>query len=223
MLEQEIFKKSKPIIEEIVKYGFKKKDNKYIYETTILNTFKVVLTLEKEITGKLYDTTFDNEEYTTFRIKDNNGSFSNKVKEEYEKLLKNIKENCFKEEIFIYNQTNRITEYIIKKYNSQPRFEWDDENAVFKNIKGKWFGIIMNINKNKLGKENIKVEIINVKLDPEKIKQLITEKGYYPAYHMNKKNWITIILDDTLEDEIIQKLIDESYELVTNKNYKTGD
>ena len=72
----------------------------------------------------------------------------------------------------------------------------------------------MNINKTKLGKENIKVEIINVKLNPEKIKQLIIKKGYYPAYHMNKKNWITITLDDTLEDEIIEKLIDESYELV---------
>ncbi len=214
MLEQEIFKKSKPVIEKIVKYGFKKMNNKYIYETTILNTFKVVLTLEKEMTGKLYDTTFDNEEYTIFRIKDNNGSFSNKVKEEYEKLLKDIKQKCFKEEIFIHNQTNRITEYIIEKYNSQPRFEWADENAVFKNIKGKWFGIIMNINKTKLGKENIKVEIINVKLNPEKIKQLIIKKGYYPAYHMNKKNWITITLDDTLEDEIIEKLIDESYELV---------
>ena len=214
MLEQEIFKKSKPVIEKIVKYGFKKMNNKYIYETTILNTFKVVLTLEKEMTGKLYDTTFDNEEYTIFRIKDNNESFLNKLKEEYEKLLKDIKQKCFKEEIFIHNQTNRITEYIIEKYNSQPRFEWADENAVFKNIKGKWFGIIMNINKTKLGKENIKVEIINVKLNPEKIKQLIIKKGYYPAYHMNKKNWITITLDDTLEDEIIEKLIDESYELV---------
>lgn len=59
-----------------------------------------------------------------------------------------------------------------------------------------------------------KVEVINIKLGREKIQKLFNNKGFYPAYRMNKKDWITIILNDTLKDNDIIALIDESYGLV---------
>ncbi|MBP3799889.1 MAG: MmcQ/YjbR family DNA-binding protein, partial [Bacilli bacterium] len=43
---------------------------------------------------------------------------------------------------------------------------------------------------------------------------LLKKKGYYEAYHMNKKSWITIILDDTVSDNDIKKLIDNSYSII---------
>lgn len=46
------------------------------------------------------------------------------------------------------------------------------------------------------------------------IQQLLSEKGYYPGYHMNKKSWCSIIFDDTLPDEEIQARIAESYKSV---------
>ena len=117
-------------------------------------------------------------------------------------------------------QSNRITNYIIGKYNTKPEFLWEklDGSAVFRNKENnKWFGIIMDINKNKLDKENKIIEIINVKLDNKTIEKLIKEKGFYNAYHMNKKSWITIVLDDTLKDEEIIKYIDESYNIIKKK------
>jgi predicted DNA-binding protein (MmcQ/YjbR family) len=75
----------------------------------------------------------------------------------------------------------------------------------------------MNINKSKITKGNNEVEIINVKLPEEDIKQLLNSSGYYKAYHMNKKNWITIILDDTINDEKIMDYINKSYLLVEKK------
>ena len=53
---------------------------------------------------------------------------------------------------------------------------------------------------------------MNIKLLPEKITELLKRKGFYPAYHMNKKNWITIILDETLEDEEIMGYIRKSHQ-----------
>ena len=79
------------------------------------------------------------------------------------------------------------------------------------------FGIIMDINKNKIDKQNKLIEIINVKLDNKVIEELIKKEGYYKAYHMNKKSWITIILDDTLKDEEIIKYIDESYNIIKRR------
>ena len=56
------------------------------------------------------------------------------------------------------------------------------------------------------------MEIINVKLEEEKIKQLLNKQGFYPAYHMNKKSWISIVLDDTINDDEIMDYINESYQ-----------
>ena len=43
---------------------------------------------------------------------------------------------------------------------------------------------------------------------------LFKVEGIYEAYHMNKKSWVSIVLNDTVSDEIIIKLIDNSYSLL---------
>ncbi|MBR2522363.1 MAG: MmcQ/YjbR family DNA-binding protein, partial [Coriobacteriales bacterium] len=39
--------------------------------------------------------------------------------------------------------------------------------------------------------------------------------GIFPAYHMNRKHWITVVLDDTLADEEVARLIETSFELTS--------
>ncbi len=46
------------------------------------------------------------------------------------------------------------------------------------------------------------------------VDDLVNNKSIFKAYHMNKKSWITIILDDSLKDDEIIKYIDISYNLV---------
>ena len=52
----------------------------------------------------------------------------------------------------------------------------------------------------------------------EETRQLYRDayKSIIPGYHLNKEHWSTIILDGTVEDELICQLIDESYLLVTD-------
>ena len=59
------------------------------------------------------------------------------------------------------------------------------------------------------------VEIINIKIDPEKIIELKKRRGFYDAYHMSKKNWITIALDGSVSDGLIFDLLKESHALVS--------
>ena len=59
------------------------------------------------------------------------------------------------------------------------------------------------------------VEIINVKIDPEKSIELKKRRGFYDAYHMSKKNWITIALDGSVSDGDIVDLLKESRALVS--------
>lgn len=59
-------------------------------------------------------------------------------------------------------------------------------------------------------------ESINLKCDPEKAIQLREEHAQIiPGWHMNKKHWNTVYLDG-LQDRLILRLIDHSYELVWN-------
>ena len=60
-----------------------------------------------------------------------------------------------------------------------------------------------------------------LKLEEEKVKCYLKENGFYPAYHMNKKNWITVLLDGTVADEKMISLIEESY-LNTGRTRQTG-
>lgn len=216
-IENEIFKKCKVDYKKLIDYGFILDNDEYILIKNIMNNnFKAVIKINEKgnIIGKIYDKTFDDIEYTTFRIENNIGSFANKVKSEYINLLEDIKDECFINTPFIYPQTNRIAKLIKDKYGDSPLFEWERTPgcAAFKNKDTlKWYGIIMDIDRSKLEDKNGLVEIIDIKLNPDKIIKLLNKKGFYPAYHMNKKSWITIILDDTLKDDEIMEYIDESY------------
>ena len=58
-----------------------------------------------------------------------------------------------------------------------------------------------------------KVTIINLKVAKGTVQEIIDGKNIFPAYHMNKQSWISIVLDDNIADEQIEKLIDGSYNL----------
>ena len=217
-METEIFKKCIIQIDKLISYGFIKENNYYVFKKNFMNNkfMAEIKVLNNQLSGKIYDIDF-NCEYNNINVKSQQGSFVNKVRDEYKKILLDIKENCTTSKYFILDQTNRVANYIVKKYGDEPEFLWKkyDGFGVFRNKDNKkWYAIIMNINEKILGGSNREIEIIDVKsYDVEK---LLKQKGYQEAYHMNKKNWITIVLDDTLKDEEIFKMIDSSYENIKN-------
>jgi len=62
--------------------------------------------------------------------------------------------------------------------------------------------------------ENFK---INIKCEPEEVINLRERfTAITPGYHMNKKHWITIIMDDSIDSSLIEIWIQNSYKLVLN-------
>ena len=216
-IEEKVFKKEKLNIEKLIAFGFVKEENLYKYSKEFMNgNFRADVFVDENgnVEGKVYDLEV-NEEYTNFRIEGAIGEFVNTVKEEYIKILEEVRNNCFEKEYFVFKQSNRIANKIYEKYKVMPEFLWDKfpEHGVFRNKRsGKWFGIIMNIDKSKIipNKEG-KIEVLNVKLD-DKTEKYLKQKGIYLAYHLSKKSWVSIILDDTLTDEKIMELIEISYQ-----------
>ena len=216
-IEEELFRKTKINFDKIVEYGFKKDKFLYKYSKNIMNNaFRVDIVIDYDglVKGKVYDLSFG-DEYTNFRLEDSSGSFVGQVRDEFKNLLKDIRSKCFTRENFLFEQSNRIAKAIEEKYGDEPEFEWEKfpGYATFRNKDSKkWYGIIMNIDKSKLeGSSTGEIEIIDIKLEPEEIEELLKQEGFYPAYHMNKKSWITAILNDTISDEKIMNLIEKSY------------
>ena len=217
-IEEDLFKKYRVNYDKLLKYGFNKNKDTYIIEKSILDDrLKVVVTIDEN--GKIFGSIIDldmSEEYIGFRT-NSNGEFSNLVRDAYSKVLIDIRDKCFVSNLFLNEQSNRIANYIMEKYNVSPEFLWSkfDGYGVFrKKDTRKWFAIIMNIDISKIDKGHGEVEIINLKLDAKKVKDLINKPGYYESYHMNKDSWISLILNDTLKDSEIKILVDLSYNIV---------
>lgn len=94
-------------------------------------------------------------------------------------------------------------------------FAKDPATCVFRHqSNGKWFAVIMEIPKEKLGLTcGGWIEVVNFKCDPRLIGSFRAEKGIYPAYHMSKAHWVTVALDGTAGDDQIKFLLDMSYDL----------
>lgn len=216
-IEEEVFQKSKIDKSKLITYGFQKIDENYQYSKNILdNSFRIDITIFENgnVKGKVFDYSFQ-EEYTNFRISHMTGGFSEKIKSIFTDLLNDIRKNCTFSVPFLSDQSNRITKLIKEKYNDNPIFEWKKfpRYALFKNsTTNKWYGVIMDLDKSKLDSNSSgEVQIIDIKLDKNKVQDLLDREGFFPAYHMNKKNWITILLDDTVSDNEVMELIEESY------------
>lgn len=115
--------------------------------------------------------------------------------------------------------SEQLKQYIAEQYNSDEEHPWIKfpGYSVFRHHNNKkWFALIMNVQKSKIGLEgNEIIDILDVKCDPIMIGSLLNENGFFPAYHMSKSSWITIALDSSVDEEKIKWLIDMSYELTS--------
>ena len=76
----------------------------------------------------------------------------------------------------------------------------------------KWYALVMRIPKRRLGIESDEpVDVVNLKLPTEMLGSFGASDGVYPAYHMNKLHWISVLLPDAPED-IVQFLVNVSFE-----------
>ena len=67
------------------------------------------------------------------------------------------------------------------------------------------------------------VDILNVKCDSVLIGSLLAEAGFFPAYHMNKNTWISVLLDETVPDERIFPLLAWSFDSVAPKRKRKNE
>lgn len=205
-------------VEKALLLGFEKSEGNYKYETDILEgvfRLQVLISSIGNVDTNLFESD-TGEEYVLYKT-NSVGSFVGEIRTKIEDVLIQVANNCYDIEIFKSPQSKEVISYVRERYGDELEYLWKKfpDNAVWrrKDTK-KWYGAILTVAKNKLGLDSSEMaEIIDLRIEPQKMEELLSNENYYPGWHMNKKNWYTIILDGSVETEEIFKCIDESYRL----------
>lgn len=182
-----VFKRKKINFSKLIPFGFIQDQNTYKYKK-ILSESEFVLTVkiteDGSISTELIDATV-NEPYTLHLVDGAVGSFVGKVKMQYEETLTEIAEKCFEPDVFKSRQAKALIEYVRQKYASELEFLWEKfpDNAVWRRADNKkWYGVILTVSKSKLGlKSDEVVEIIDLRIQSEKMAELIDNERYFPG------------------------------------------
>ena len=117
----------------------------------------------------------------------------------------------------------QFLKYCLDVYGTSPDYPFEDllETAVLRHGKSrKWYALVMRISRRKLGLDGDEmIDAVNLKLPTEMFGSFGAADGVYPAYHMNKLHWISVILHDA-PDDVIKFLVNASFEATANKKIK---
>ena len=112
-------------------------------------------------------------------------------------------------------------DYCHNKFGTSPEYPFheDLETAVLRHADNrKWFALLMKVSRRKFGFDSDKtVDVVNLKLPFEMFGSFGKADGVYPAYHMNKLHWISVLLSDAT-DETIAFLTGVSYEATKDRS-----
>ena len=215
-----IFKAYQFISKKAKEYGFVENQGVWTYSSTILQgDFLMMVTVED---GDLSFQVYDQETgdlYPQVYMESMRGTFVGSVREACLEVLYGIRKACFEVQEFLYPQTKRIMALVQEKYGNQLEYlrEKSPDTAVFRHEDNqKWYAILMRIPWDRLdkGREGL-VEAVNLKHD--QVADLLSQNGIYPAFHMNKRYWISLALDDSLSDEDVLDLLEISWNLTLKK------
>ena len=102
----------------------------------------------------------------------------------------------------------QLRDYCIAKKGVTEHFPFDDVTLVFK-VMNKMFALT-GLDSWEKGETKV-----NLKCDPDKSLELRGEyKSINPGWHMNKKHWNTVTLNNDVSDDFAFELIDHSYDLI---------
>ncbi|MDY3824850.1 MAG: MmcQ/YjbR family DNA-binding protein [Streptococcus sp.] len=211
----------------LLPFGFILSNNRYIYREVFMEgQFEAVVEVDEagQLSSFVWDCEME-EVYTAHLVTAPAGAFVGQVRESYQSILARVEETCCIALPFSKDQTNRIAQLIKEEWGDLPDYPFaklPTYGAFRHPSNNKWYALVSQIPRDKLdgsGSQEL-VEIVNLKVYGREMAELLSQPGIYPAYHMSKKTWVSVLLDDTVEDQTVFALLEKSRYLVGPKTYK---
>lgn len=195
-------------------YGFREEAGAFSHTVPIRNgEFLLTVTVAgQDVRTRLVDSD-TGEEYRLHLVEEAEGEFVGSVREEFGRVLEEIARACCRTRVFSGGEAQRLLAYAKEKYGTDPEFLWSDlpEAAVLRRKDtGKWYALFMKLPKKRLSLSGEgQVEVLNLRYPVFSSPETLDGVRILPAYHMNKKHWMTILLGG--ESDSLLPLLDDSY------------
>lgn len=214
-MTEDIFCFLKPNAEKLRRYGFRGEDalcdtveicgGQFLLTVRVLRDGTVETSLTDALTG---------DPYFLHLVADAVGEFVGEVRGEYVRALREIAERCFDRQVFSSENTLALIGHVQEKYGDEPEYLWEKfpDCAIWRRKdNGKWYGLILTTERKKLGLPGEgKVEILDVRADPDEASLLVDHVRVFPGWHMNKKHWVSLPLDGAVSMTELKEFLEES-------------
>lgn len=223
MTQESSFSDAVFVPERALAYGFTEKGGTYRFEKLLCGG-QFCLEVEVPPGGGLFTRTLDvltQEPYVLHRVEGAKGMFVEQVRAEYLAALQEIAQHCFERSAFRSDCSAALLRYARERYGDEPEYLWQrfPSNAVLRRQDNRrWYAAFLTVAAQKLGLPGEEtLEIVDLRMVPEQIAQRVDGAKIFPGWHMNKKNWVTALLDGSVPPEELAALLDESYRLAGKK------
>ena len=198
--------------EKLIGYGFTKSGEAFTLERPVEGGMTLRIIIENSvISAGIFD---GGEEYTLI-FTDAPGEFVGRIRGIFESEMSDLTARCFERRLFSESfsgrQTRLVIDYSKENFDELPEFLWKDtpDCAILRNkSSGKWYAVLMRVKLSKFfpGAEG-ECEVVNLRADAT---ALSDGKSVFPAFHMNKKSWISVLCDYGTDDGKLLGLLSES-------------
>lgn len=216
-----LFASGEPNPEKLIQNGFTRTQAGYFRESSLMDfTLRVSVGDTGEVRAELIDPETD-APYTLHLVDNAAGNFVGEVRKAYEEALLLIAETCFEHAVFKERLTNDLLRLAGERYGEECEYLWErypDCGVLRRKDNRKWYAVIMTVAGNKVGlSTDSLVEIVDFRATEEVVHSLVGQCGYAPAWHMNKKSWITVLLNGSVEFSTIAEMLETSRALAAKK------
>lgn len=226
LLIHQLFANKKIKKETLTDYGFQQIEKGYVYTHPLMDG-QFELRVQIDSVGEIFTQVIDldtQEPYILHLLPAATGVFVGEVRQMYETILTDIAEKCFETTAFQEKTTLKLIQVLQNQYQTKLEFLWpkSPRNAIMRRPDNqKWYIAFLTVRADKLHlseKAEEQIEIINIRVASDILPNLIDNYLFFPAYHMNKKNWVTIYPARVVDEESLMALIEKSYQWALNKS-----
>lgn len=199
--------------ETLEPFGFRRDGAEWKHEAPIMDgAFSCVITIDGS--GGVSERVIDcatGDEYVQHRVAAATGAFVGRVRQEVDAILERIAAACFERDVFKTDLAQHMIAFARETWGDELEFLWKQfpDYAVLRRADTqKWYAVIMRLSRRKLGfNSDETVEIIDLRREAG-----TDDPRFLPGYHMNKKTWMTVVLDGTTPFGELAKLFAASHD-----------
>lgn len=209
-----ILNTSLPQKEKLLDFGFSEAGGSLVLKKEIAGGqfYAEIKLSEKTLAADVFETS-TNEKYVLFNVASAQGAFVGQIRCEVQDLIEAIRAECFISQDIKENYVDFLHSYFNAPGDNPWAEEPDDSSTVYRCPNNKWFALVMQIKFKNLGFESDE-PVWAVNLKAENVEAISDKKSIFPAYHMNKKYWITVLLTAVTDFEKLCELTKKSFALV---------